>query len=54
MHNFCGGNRKTNKILQNQPPRGVHRKRYSENMQQIHRRTSMSKGDFIKVALQIY
>ena len=37
---------------QKQPSRGVLRKRCSENMQQIYRRTPMSKGDFNKVALQ--
>ena len=33
-----------------QPPRGVLKKRCSENMQQIYRRTSMPKCDFNKVA----
>ena len=33
---------------QKQPSRGVLRKRYSENMQQIYRRTSMPKCDFNK------
>ena len=37
---------------QKQPPRGVLRKRCSENMQQIYRRTPMPKFDFNKVALQ--
>ena len=42
-------------FLQKQPPRGVPRKRCSENMLQIYRRTPMSKCDFNKVAmLQIY
>ena len=40
------------------PPRGVPRKTCSENMQQIYRRTPMSKCDFNKVAtllkLQLY
>ena len=36
---------------QKQPSRGVLRKRCSENMQQIYRRTSMPKCDFNKVAL---
>ena len=40
--------------LQKQPPRGVLKKRHSENMQQIYRRTSMPKWDFNKVALQLY
>ena len=35
-----------------QPPRGVPRKRCSENMQQIYRRTPMPKCDFNKVAKQ--
>ena len=39
---------------QKQPPRGVPRKRCSENMQQIYRRTLMPKCDFNKVALQLY
>ena len=34
--------------------KGVPRKRCSENMQQIYRRTPMPKCDFDKVALQIY
>ena len=43
---FCGG------LLQEQPPRGVLRKRCSKNMQQIYRRTPMLKCDFNKVAKQ--
>ena len=39
--------------LQKQPPRGVPRKRCSENMQQIYRRTSIPKCDFNKVALNL-
>ena len=39
------------KEIQKQPPRGVPRKRCFENMQQIYRRTPMSKCDFSKVAL---
>ena len=35
---------------QKQPSRGVFRKRCSENMQQIYRRTPMPKCDFNKVA----
>ena len=35
---------------QKQPPRGVPRKKCSENMQQIYRRTRMPKCDFNKVA----
>ena len=34
--------------------KGVPRKRCSENMQQIYRRTPMPKYDFDKVALQVY
>ena len=40
--------------LQKQPSRGVLRKRCSENMQQIYRRTPMPKCDFNKVSLRIY
>ena len=36
--------------VQKQPPRGVPRKRCSENMQQINRRTPVRKCDFNKVA----
>ena len=39
---------------QKQPPRGIPRKRCSEDMQQIYRRTPMLKCDFNKVASQIY
>ena len=39
-------------MVQKQPPRGVPRKRCSENMQQIYRRTPMPKCDFNKVAKQ--
>ena len=39
-------------ICQKQPPRDVSRKRCSENMQQIYRRTPTPKCDFSKVALQ--
>ena len=39
---------------QKQPSRGVLRKRCSENMQQIYRRTPMPKCDFNKVAKQPY
>ena len=37
-----------------QPPRGVLRKRCSENMKQIYKRTPMPKCDFNKVAKQLY
>ena len=36
--------------IREQPPRGVPRKRCSENMQQIYRRTPMLKCDFNKAA----
>ena len=39
---------------QKQPFRGVLRKKCFENMQQIYKRTSMSKCDFSKVVLQSY
>ena len=41
-------------FLRKQPPRGVLKKRCPENMQQIYRRTPMSKCDFNKVAKQLY
>ena len=41
-------------MVEKQPPRGVLRKRCSENMQQIYRRTLMPNCDFNKVALQLY
>ena len=41
-------------FLQKQPPRGVFRKRFSENMQQIYRRAPMPKCNFKKVAKQFY
>ena len=41
-----------NIYLQKQPSRGVLKKRCSENMQQIYRRTLMPKREFNKVALQ--
>ena len=40
-------------ILQKQPPRGVLKKRCSENMQQIYRRTPMPKCGFNKVPKQL-
>ena len=42
------------KYMQKQPISGVLRKRCSENMQQIYRRTPMMKCDFNKVALKLY
>ena len=40
--------------IQNQPSRGVCKKSYTENMQQIYKRTLMLKCDVNKVALQFY
>ena len=40
--------------IQKQPSRVALKKRCSENMQQIYRRTSISKCDFNKVAKQLY
>ena len=40
-------------IYQKQPPGGVPKKRCSENMQQIYRRTPMLKRDFNKVAKEL-
>ena len=37
-------------LFQREPPISVFRKRCSESMQQIYRRTSMTKYDFNKVA----
>ena len=42
------------KYSEKHPSKGVLRKSYSENMQQIHRRTPMPKCDFKTVALQLY
>ena len=39
---------------QKQPSRGVLKKRYSENVQQIYRRTLVPKFDFSKVVKQFY
>ena len=39
--------------FQKQSPRGVPRKRCSENMQQIYRRTPIPKFDFNKIAKQL-
>ena len=41
-------------VIQKQPFRGVLRKRCSKNVQQIHKRTPMSKCDFSKVAKHEY
>ena len=40
--------------VQKQPPRGVLKKKRSENMQQIYIRTPMPKCDFKKVAKQLH
>ena len=40
--------------FQNHTSRGVLRKRCSENIQQIYRRTAMPMCDFNKIALQLY
>ena len=40
--------------FQKQLPRGVPRKRCSENMQQIYRRTPMPKCSFNKIAKQLF
>ena len=43
----------TDSNIHNKPPRGIPRKRCSENMRQIYRRTPMPKCDFNKVAKQV-
>ena len=40
--------------LQKQPPTGVFKKRCYKNMQQLYRRTPLSRCDFNRVALQLY
>ena len=40
--------------MQKQPSRGVLRKRFSENMRQIYRRTPMPKCDFKKIAKKLF
>ena len=40
--------------IQKQLLRGLPKKKYSQNMQQIHRRKAMPNFDFNKVALQLY
>ena len=52
-HNQCITNFHQ-RYFEKQPTRGVLKKRCSENMQQICRRTPMPKCDFNKVAKQIY
>ena len=47
-------NRRDGFAFKKQPFRGVLRKSCFENMQQIYRRTPMSKCDFNKVAKQLY
>ena len=51
---ICLKNELVEKMLQKQPCRGVLRKRCSEKMQQIYRRTPMPKYDFNKLVLQLY
>ena len=46
--------KKKGKQIQKQPSRGVLKKRCSGIMQQIYPRTPMPKGDFNKVASQLY
>ena len=52
--NLNWNNMETILKIQKQPPRGILRKRFSENMQQIYRRTTLPKCDFNKVAKQLY
>ena len=40
-------------VMQKQPPRGILSKRFSENMQQIYRRTLMPKSNFNKVGMGV-
>ena len=40
--------------IQKQPSRGIPRKRFSKNIQQIYWRTPMTKCDFKQIALQLY
>ena len=40
-------------VIQKQPPRGVLSERFSENMQQIYRRTLMPKSNFNKVGMGV-
>ena len=51
--NFIPTPKVYNQHKQKQPPRGVPKKRCSENMQQIYRRTLMPRCDFNKVAKQL-
>ena len=46
--------RATKNNEQKQPSRGVLKKKCSENMHQIYRRTPMPRRDFNKVTLQLY
>ena len=52
MNSECKKDRFENS--QKQPSRGVIKKRCSQNMQQIYRRTPMPEYDFNEVALQFY
>ena len=49
--NFC---EISNNLAQKQPSRGVFRKRFSEKIQQIYRRTPMLKCDFNKVEITLH
>ena len=44
----------TTGTVQKQPSIGVHIKRCTENMQQVHRRITMQRCDFTKVTKQLY
>ena len=54
MENNKGYIKESYCYIQKQPARCVFRKRCSENIQQIYRRTPMPKCDFNKVAKQLY
>ena len=47
-------NTPSSKFTSEAASRGIYRKRCSENMRQIYRKTPMPKCDFNKVALQLY
>ena len=54
LNELGGLNKKSDKYDQKQPSKCVLRKRCSENMQQVYRRTLMPKCDCNKVALKFY
>ena len=54
LHSICLKFNPQYWYLQKQPSRSVLKKRCSENMLQMYRRTPMTKCDFNKVSLQIY